>query len=96
LCPLGRYICDDMVTLNLRSLYGLMLIITVAWLLVLGESYFFIAVVRPLGPPLHEGPIPSSALKVILTAGLGVLWVGVMFAMDVVYSRPRKTPTSAS
>jgi hypothetical protein len=78
-----------------RNLYGLLLIVTVAWLLILVESYVFIAVIRPLGPPIHS-PVPSSALKVILTAGLGILWVAVMFALDSVYSRWGRTPTSAS
>lgn len=79
-----------------RNLYGLMLIMTVAWLLILGESYVFIAVIRPLGPALHAGDIPSSVLKIILTAGLGILWVSVMFVMDALYSRPARTPTGAS
>ncbi len=79
-----------------RSLFGLTVIVTVAWLLILGESYFFIAVVRPLGPPLHLADLPSSILKVALTAGLGFLWVGVMFVMDSLYGRFTRTPTSAS
>ena len=83
--------------MNLRHLSSLMLIIAVAWLLVVAESYVFIAVIRPLGPQIHEGSIPSSALKVILTAGLGVLWVSVMFAMDTLYTRSKaRFPTSAS
>jgi hypothetical protein len=74
-----------------------MLIVAVAWVLILAESYFFIAIIRPLGPPLHSEGIPSSALKVILTAALGVLWVAAMFAMDTLYTRSKKkTPTSAS
>jgi len=82
--------------MTLKGIYGLLVIVTVAWLLILGESYFFIVVVRPLGPPLHLANVPSSALKVLLTAGLGVLWVGVMFVMDSLHSRFTRTPTSAS
>ncbi len=79
-----------------KHLYGLMLIIVVAWLLVVAESYIFIAVIRPLGPSIHS-VVPSSVLKVMLTAGLGVLWVSVMFVMDTLYTRSkRRTPTSAS
>jgi hypothetical protein len=74
------------------NVYGLMLIVTTAWVLILVESYVFIVVIRPLGPPIHS-PVPSSVLKVILTAGLGVLWVAVMFAMDALYSRWKRTPT---
>ena len=82
--------------MNLKSIYGLLVIVTVAWLLILGESYFFIVVVRPLGPPLHVADLPSTVLKVLFTAGLGVLWVGVMFAMDSLHTRFTKTPTSSS
>ncbi len=82
--------------MTLKSIYGLVVIVTVAWLLILGESYFFIFVVRPLGPPLHLADLPSYVLKVVLTAGLGVLWVGVMFVMDSLHSRLTKSPTSAS
>ncbi len=78
--------------MNSKNVYGLMLIVTVAWLLILAESYLFIAVIRPLGPPIHSF-VPSSALKVILTAGLAVLWVTVMFALDLLYTKWRKTPT---
>jgi hypothetical protein len=84
------------VPMSLRAVYGLMIIVTVAWLLILGESYFFIVIVRPLGPNIHSGFIPSSVAKVLLTAGLGFLWVGVMFAMDSLYARFTRTPTSAS
>jgi hypothetical protein len=75
-----------------RNLYGLILIVTIAWLLILVESYVFIVVIRPLGPPIHS-PVPSSVLKVVLTAGLGGLWVAVMFALDALYSRRKRTPT---
>jgi len=75
------------------NIYGLMLIVTIAWLLILAESYLFIAVIRPLGPSIHIGPLPSSFAKIILTAGLGVLWVGVMFTLDILYSRRGRTPT---
>jgi hypothetical protein len=82
--------------MSLRAVYGLMIVVTVAWLLILGESYFFIVVVRPLGPNLHSGFIPSSIAKVLLTAGLGFLWVGVMFVIDSLYARFTRTPTLAS
>jgi hypothetical protein len=86
-----------MVDMSLKHLYGLMLIVVVAWLLIVAESYFFIAVIRPLGPNLHSGVIPSSFVKVVLTAGLGVVWVAVMFGLDTLYSRSKKKiPTSAS
>ncbi len=79
-----------------KNLYGLMVIALVAWLLIIGESYFFIAVIRPLGPPIRTGPLPSTVTKIILTAGLGVLWIGLMFVMDSLYGRFTRSPTSAS
>jgi len=82
--------------LTVKSLYGLVVIVSVAWLLIIGESYFFIVVVRPLGPNIHSGFIPSSVTKVLLTAGLGVLWVAVMFVLDSLHSKFMRTPTSAS
>ena len=82
--------------MSLKNIYGLFFIFTVAWLLILGESFVFIAVIRPLGPPLHLADLPSSILKVVLTAGLGFLWVGVMFVMDSLHGRFTKTPTSTS
>jgi hypothetical protein len=78
------------------SLLGMLLIVTASWLLILVMTYVFFVIVRPLGPPLHEGPLPSSVLKILLTAGLGVLWVGVMFAIWRLYLRAHQIPTSAS
>ena len=79
--------------MNAKNLYGLMLIVAIAWLLILAESYLFIAVIRPLGPPIHIGLVPSSVLKVFLTACLALLWVAVMFALDYVFARRTRTPT---
>ncbi len=79
--------------MNNRNLYSLMLIVTVAWLLILGESYLFIAVIRPLGPPIRFKGDLSSILKISLTGSLGAVWVAVMFALDSFYTRERKTPT---
>ena len=75
-----------------KNIYGLILIVTIAWLLILIESYVFIVVIRPLGPPIHS-PVPSSVLKVVLTGGLAGVWVAVMFALDALYSRRKRTPT---
>ena len=75
-----------------RNLHGLMVIVTVAWLLILVESYLFFAVIRPLGPAIHLYG-PSSVVKILLTAGLAAIWVAVMFALDSLYARRRRTPT---
>jgi hypothetical protein len=75
------------------NLVRMMLVITAAWLLILGETYVFFIIVRPIGPPLHEGPVLSTLLKVGLTAGLGVLWVVVMFGIWRLYLRAYRIPT---
>ena len=75
------------------SLVPMILVITASWLLILGETFFFFDVVRPLGPPLHEGAVPSDLLKIGLTAGLGVLWVLAMFVIWWLYLRAHRIPT---
>jgi hypothetical protein len=75
------------------SLLSMLLVITASWLLILGETYVFFVIVRPLGPPLHEALLPSTILKVALTAGLGLLWVAVMFGIWWLYLRAHWTPT---
>ncbi len=86
----------------MRSLYGLAMIVVVAWLLIIGESYIFFAVIRPLGPALHVGlryKFLSSLLKILGTLGLAVGWVAVMLALRDALVRakfPRKTPSASS
>jgi hypothetical protein len=79
-----------------EHLYGMMAVVAISWLLILGETYVFFAVVRPLGPPLHSGGVPSSVVKIAITAGLAALWVAAMFALESFYFRPKKSPTSTS
>jgi hypothetical protein len=75
------------------SLLAMLLVITASWLLILAETFVFFDVVRPLGPPLHEGAVPSVVLKVGLTVGLGALWVVVMFGIWWLYLRAHRLPT---
>ncbi len=75
------------------STLSMILVITASWLLILGETYVFFVIVRPLGPPIHEALLPSSILKVALTALLGLLWVAVMFGIWWLYLRAHRTPT---
>jgi hypothetical protein len=75
------------------GLTAMLLVITASWLLILGETYVLFDIIRPLGPPLHEANVPSAILKVGLTAGLGVLWVVVMFGIWRLYLRAHRTPT---
>lgn len=86
-------IAGDSWTKHGGRLTMMLLVVTVSWLLILVETYVFFNVVRPLGPALHEGGIPSAVLKVGLTLGLGVLWVVVMFALWWVYLRAHRIPT---
>ncbi len=72
-----------------------------AFLLIIGETYFFFNVVVPLGPVPHNlGEYTGYALlKVGLTVGLGALWFLVVLGMTRVYVRSklrRLTPRPSS
>ena len=76
-------------------------ICTVAWGLVLLESYLFFGVIIPLSPGIHSiGAFTISALfKVGLTLGLGVVWFAVNILVTRQYMRSRLKrlpPTSSS
>jgi hypothetical protein len=76
----------------MKSVYALMLMSVVAWLLIIGESYVFFAVIRPLGPALHTGirlGFLSSILKILGTAGLVFGWVGAMLALRALLIRSK-------
>ncbi len=78
------------------SLVGMLLIVAASWVLILGETYVFFAIVRPLGPELHAGDVPSSVAKIILTLGLGAFLVFAMFAMSRLYLKAFQTPRPPS
>jgi len=78
------------------SFVAMLLVVTASWVLILAETYVFFVVVRPLGPAIHTGDIPSSVAKIILTAGLGALLVSAMLGMSRLYLRIFRTPTSPS
>ena len=81
---------------NKGTLLAMLGVVTVAWLLIIGATYVFFVVVRPLGPALHEANLPSSFVKVVLTAALGASWFVVMFALDWLYVRSFRTPRQPS
>ena len=62
-----------------------------AFLLIIGETYFFFTFVVPLGPIPHnpEEYTGYTLLKVVLTVGLGALWFLVMVGMTRAYVRSR-------
>jgi len=78
------------------SFFAMMVIIAASWVLILGETYVFFVIVRPLGPALHEAGLPSTVAKIGLTIGLGIFLVFAMFAMSRLYLRAFQTPTPAS
>jgi hypothetical protein len=86
----------------MRSVSALFIMCVVAWLLIVGESYVFFAVIRPLGPPLHIGfrlSFLSSVLKILGTAGLIVGWIAAMLALRAFlfqFKLARKIPISSS
>ena len=79
------------------TLVAMLGVVTAAWLLILGATYVFFVIVRPLGPALKgSGLVPSSILKIILTIGLGASWFIVMFAISWLYLRVYRIPKQAS
>ena len=86
----------------MKTSNALMILIVIAWLLIIGESYIFFAVIRPLGPALHIGfrlSFLSSILKILGTAGLAFGWVGIMLAIRAILIKSKvrgKTPISSS
>jgi len=70
----------------MRGLTKLLLMVTVTWVLVLGETFFFFVVIRPLGPNVHESA-SSAVLKVTSTILLLLLWIVVMFLLRRYYVR---------
>jgi hypothetical protein len=67
-----------------------------AFLLIIGETYVFFAVVVPIGQfPHNLGEYTGYALlKAVLTLGLGLVWFLVMLGMTRVYVRSKlRNPT---
>lgn len=78
----------------------LILIELAAFLLIIGETYFFFAFVVPLGPISHDliHYTGYTLLKVALTFGLGVLWFVAIAALTRAYVESgvrHQTPTSS-
>jgi hypothetical protein len=76
----------------------LIVIELVAFLLIMGETYLFFDVIVPLGPVPHSlaDYTVLGLAKVLLTFGLGVLWLVVMLALTELYVRSkvvRPTPS---
>jgi hypothetical protein len=72
-----------------------------AFVLIIAETYAFFAFVVPLGPLPHTlGEYTAyTALKAVLTFGLGALWFAVIAFLTRVYVRSRlggPTPTPSS
>jgi hypothetical protein len=70
----------------------------VAFLLIMGETYLFFDVIVPLGAVPHSlgGYTLLGLTKILLTFGLGVLWLVVMLALTGLYVRSkigRPTPS---
>ncbi len=82
-------------------LASLFLIELVAFLLILGETYVFFAVVVPLGA-VPRSPLDYTGyalLKLGLTFGLGVLWFVLVDSSARLYVKSmlkRRTPTLSS
>jgi hypothetical protein len=73
----------------------------VAFVLILAEVYAFFVFIVPIGPFPHNilEYTGFALLKVVLTAGLGLLWFAVMIFLTRAYVRSRlgpSTPTPSS
>ncbi|QQG48516.1 MAG: hypothetical protein HY247_07175 [archaeon] len=84
--------------MRLAPLVGIM---SIAWLLMIGEVYVFFYVILEFAPPIHEtGSLTLLALlKVAATLALGGLWFVVMSAVSRFYASSRvraRTPTPSS
>lgn len=64
-----------------------MLVITVAWALILSESFLFFFIIRPTGPNIHL-KVTAEILKVSSVASLAVLWVVVLYGLERFLFRP--------
>ena len=72
--------------LAMNSTSGLMLMVTVTWVLLLAETFIFFGVIRPLAPNIHESTL-SAVLKVGAIIGLLVVWGVAMFFLRTSYAR---------
>ncbi len=74
--------------MRLSPIIGL---VTVAWLLIIGEVYVFFNVILAFAPPIHElGSLTALALlKVGATLGLGAVWFLVMSTLAELYTTSR-------
>ena len=63
----------------------------VAFFLILGETYIFFNVIVPLGAVPHNlaGYTVLGLTKVLLTFGLGALWLVVMLGLTELYIKSR-------
>jgi hypothetical protein len=67
----------------------------VAFLLIIAETYIFFNVVVPLGPIPHTllEYTGYALLKVVLIAGLVVVWFLVMIELTRLYTRSKLSPS---
>lgn len=72
-------------------LLPLFLIEAAAFLLIIGETFVFFSFIVPLGglPHTLTEYTTLALLKLGLTAGLGVLWFGVVLGLTRLYVRSR-------
>ena len=72
-----------------------------AFFLIIGETYLFFMAIVPLGPVPHNlvEYTGIAVLRIVLTFGLGVLWLVVILSLTRLYVRSRLknlTPTPSS
>ena len=84
--------------MRLAPVFG---ILTVSWLLMIGEAYVFFELILPYVPPIRVlGAFTALALlKIGMTLGLCVVWFIIMSAVTSYYASSkvrRQTPNPSS
>ncbi|MDA4128708.1 MAG: hypothetical protein OK422_04575 [Thaumarchaeota archaeon] len=69
-----------------------MSLITLSWFLIIGLSFLFFVVIVPAFPAIHNSGVFTvvAILKIGLTFGLVLVWVGVMVYARRIYVRSRR------
>jgi hypothetical protein len=80
-----------MVAFLMKTIYPIMGIMTVALILVIAEAYLIFTVVVPLPEilPGRDGILITSAVKVVISGILVLLWIFVLWQLTMLYMRSK-------
>ena len=82
----------------MKTIYPIMGIMTIALILVIAEAYLIFTVVVPLPEilPGREGILITSALKVVISGILVLLWIFALWQLTMLYMRSKVYVTRKS